>query len=257
MRIWNQWSVGPSILMYHSISDSSNEQFTVTKKDFHEQIVWLVSNGYEIIPLESMLLMLQAHDCTNLGKKVVITFDDGYKDFVVNALPILQDFGVAATVFLVTGMLAGVAKWNRYGSEVRLMTKDDACYIKERGISLGSHTSTHLNLLLLSDEEIEKQLNDSRETLIELGESFYSFSYPWGQWSSGLAGAVRAAGYKCALAVGEQTRLIAEDCYYLPRVTMSRDMSSKKFQRLLCRTGFETELRRKYRAIREAIVSSE
>jgi hypothetical protein len=84
-----------------------------------------------------------------------------------------------------------------------------------------------------------------------LGESFHAFSYPWGQWSPQVVEAVKASGYECAVAVGELTRLIAKDSYFLPRVSMTRDTDLPTFQALLTRTSAEMEIRRRYRVLRE------
>ena len=181
----------------------------------------------------------------------MITFDDGYQDLVDNALPILLDRGVPATVFLVTDMLGGRASWDESGTGERLMSEDEVRSIKAHGISLGSHTTTHANLTRLGHEELKRQLRGSRDRLAHLGESFHVFSYPWGQWSSLVADAVKTSGYECALAVGERMRLEAANAYCLPRITMRRDMDLKHFQSLLSRTRVEMELRRRYRILRE------
>ena len=242
--------VGPFILMYHSVTAISDDPYSVSVDAFREQVSWLSEGGFDVVPLSFLLRSIQARETAILKKKVVMTFDDGYQDFADNALPILLDRGVPATVFLVTEMLGGRASWNESGPDKRLMSEDDVRFIKANGISLGSHTATHARLTHLSKEEVQQQLGDSRDRLTDLGESFYAFSYPWGEWSRQVADAVKAAGYECALAVGEQTRLAAPNAYCLPRITMRRDMDLKHFQSLLTRTRVEMELRRGYQAAR-------
>lgn len=245
------FSIGPYILMYHSVDDNSEDLFSVSVEAFRQQMSWLSENGYEVVSLSFLLRSILSGNYRALRKKVVITFDDGTQDFITGALPILRDRAATATVFLVTGMLGMKTSWNGNGSDVPLMSEDQARYIKSQGISLGSHTSTHEKLPLLEGKMLERQLRDSYDSLICLGESFCSFAYPWGQWSPQVADAVRGAGYECAVAVGELTRLTAADAYCLPRITMTRDMDLKRFQSLLTRTRFELELRRRYRMLRE------
>lgn len=251
VRMMSRWGVGPSILMYHSISDNLNDPYSVTVNNFQKQILWLAEHGFEVISLSSMIQLVQARDYGSLSKKVVITFDDGYKDFAINALPILLDNGVPATVFLVTEMLGGVASWNKQASDVQLMSEDEVYIIKEKGISIGSHTCTHANLTLVENKELLRQLKNSREMLTHLGESFHAFSYPWGQWTQQISNTVKSSGYKCALSVGEWTRLTAENTYNLPRISMTRDMDLKRFKSILMRTTLEKEIRRQYRKLRE------
>lgn len=245
--------VGPFILMYHSIADNTDDPYAVSVDALREQISWLSEYGFKIVPLSFLLRSIQAGNYRILRKKVVITFDDGYQDFITNALPILLDHEVPATVFLVTDMLGGRASWSEAGTNVRLMSEAEVRYIKAKGISLGSHTATHENLTRLNHEDLQRQLKDSHDSLNRLGESFYAFSYPWGQWSGQVVDAVKAAGYECALAVGEQTRLTAANTYCLPRITMFRDMDLRFFQSYLTRTGVVKEIRRRYGAVLKRI----
>jgi len=233
--------------MYHAIDDCPDDPYSVPVDAFRRQVSWLLENGFEVVSLSFLLRSMQAGNYRALRKKVVITFDDGNEDFVTNALPILLDCGATATVFLVTEMLGGKASWNR---SVPLMSEDDVCGIKAQGISLGSHTATHARLTAQDRAELQRQLCDSRDALSSLGESFHSLAYPWGEWSRQVADAVQAAGYECALAVGEQTRLTAAHAYSLPRITMRRDLDIKRFRMLLTRTRVEMELRRGYRILR-------
>ncbi|MGA2226342.1 MAG: polysaccharide deacetylase family protein [Syntrophobacteraceae bacterium] len=243
--------VGPSILMYHSIVDSSDDPYAVSVGAFREQIRWLSEHGFEVVPLSILVRSIQTRKKGNLRKKVVITFDDGYKDFLDNALPILLSYRAPATVFLVTDLLGGRASWNESGMHAPLLSEDEVRCIKARGISLGSHTATHVNLPLLNREEMRRQLRDSHNRLTLLGETFYALSYPWGQWSRQVVDTVKASGYECATVVGEQTGFTADAIYLLPRITMTRNMDLRRFQSLLKRTLFEMELRRRYRKFRE------
>ena len=243
--------VGPFILMYHAVGDYPDDPYSVSVDAFRQQVSWLSGNGFEVVSLAFLYRSIQLKNYGVLRKKVVITFDDGYKDFITNALPILCDHGATATVFLVTDMLGGRAAWNQSGPHVPLMSEDEICRIKAQGISLGSHTATHARLTLLNHQELQRQLRDSYDALTRLGESFYSISYPWGQWSGQVVDAVKASGYECALAVGELTRLTVADTYCLPRITMTRDMDLTRFQSFLTRTRVEMEIRRRYRILRE------
>lgn len=243
--------IRPLILMYHSVSDDTDDPCSVSVDSFRDQMSWLTARGFEAVSLQFLLRSLQAGSYGALRKKVVITFDDGYRDFAVNALPILLEHRATATVFLVTGMPGGESSWQHPRKPMPLMTEDEIRHIKSYGISLGSHTATHAKLTDLNQDDLQRQLRDSYNTLTAFGESFYSISYPWGQWSSKVADAVKASGYECALAVGESTQLTVADTYCLPRATMARNMGLKHFQSLLTRTRIGMELRKGYRILRE------
>ena len=74
--------------MYHSIADNPDDPYTVPVDAFRKQISWLTRNGFEIVSLSFLLQSIETRNYGILRKKVVITFDDGYRDFVTNALPI-------------------------------------------------------------------------------------------------------------------------------------------------------------------------
>ncbi len=241
--------VGPFILMYHSISDNSDDPFSVSVSGFEEQMAWLSENGYEIVSLSYLIKSLKAGSYRKLAKKVVITFDDGYGDFITNAMPILLNYGATATVFLVTDMLGGKASWIKSGEQPRLMTEDEVRLIKSKGISIGSHTATHENLPLLSVEQLKRQVIDSYYMLTNLGESFYSFAYPWGQYSSIAVKTLKDSGFECAVTVGQHHKLSKSNMFTLPRVTMFLKMDISFFKKLMTRTNAELFLRRFYALI--------
>jgi peptidoglycan/xylan/chitin deacetylase (PgdA/CDA1 family) len=248
------WSPGPSVLMYHSISDRSKEPYSVSIAAFSRQISWLIENGFEIIPLSSLCRSINTNQCQRFKKKVVITFDDGYKNFLTNALPILQMFNAHATVFVVTDMLGGKSVWNKIAPDEKLMSEDEVRYIKSKGISIGSHTATHINLGKTDPKDIELQLQRSLDKIIEIGESFYSLSYPFGQWTRRVLPAVKACGYKCAMAVGEYTSMSSDNLFMLPRITMMNNIESGQFARIMKTSDLKKELRRSYRKLRKAMM---
>ncbi len=244
---------GPFILMYHSIKVGSPDPYSVPPDAFRRQLEALLEEGFEIVPLSSFLPLLQAGQVGALRKKAVLTFDDGYRDFAETALPILLEYRAPATVFLVTGMLGKSASWSRCSTGERLMSEREAHLVRASGFTLGSHTATHADLTSLGPHELKWQLHDSREVLTSLGEGFHAFSYPWGAWSPAAAQAVRDAGYRCALAVGESTACSAGNLYCLPRITMRRDLELERFRKLLARGALEAGVRRGCRRLRAAL----
>lgn len=242
--------IGPFILMYHSIADDSDDPYSVPVDAFRDQMSWLANKGYEVVPLSQLFDSLQAGKLRRLNKCVVITFDDGYRDFIDNALSVLLDYSATATVFLVTDMLGKKASWIKSGEQAKLMTEDDARDIKASGMSLGSHTATHADLNLLEQDKLQKQLVNSIGVLKDLGESFCPLAYPWGRRSPQVEQAVEAAGYECAVAVGEQMRLAVANRYRLPRVAMRKDLALKRFGSHFSRTNIEMDLRRIYSTVK-------
>jgi peptidoglycan/xylan/chitin deacetylase (PgdA/CDA1 family) len=228
----SRWGAGPFILMYHSIAEDGDDIFTVSANKFQDQISWLIEQGFEPVPLAAIVDSIKNCDYQALKHKVAFTFDDGCSDFLTSALPILIRHKAPATVFIVTDMLGEKASWSEKSKNIQLMDEDELRYIRAQGITLGSHTLTHVNLKNLNPEELDRQLKKSRTKLKDLGESFYAFSYPWGQWSDSILEAVQNSGYECAVGVGGKMRPNRVDIYHLPRITMRADINLKSFQAL-------------------------
>jgi peptidoglycan/xylan/chitin deacetylase (PgdA/CDA1 family) len=169
------------ILLYHSISENlfgkSNpySHINTSPAVFHEQMRWLKQAGYRSIDLGELVRGLE--DGADLEKAVVITFDDGYQDFLTDALPILKQCGFAATVFLATGRIQETSM--RFEG-VDYLAWSDVRELHEEGIRFGSHTVTHPDLRCLGPEQIEYELGYSKEVIEQkLGTAVTSFSYPF------------------------------------------------------------------------------
>lgn len=88
-----------NVLMYHRVCNPQDNPWKIiTSLENFEQHVRFLKNNYPILRF--------GDDCSNIQcPSVVITFDDGYKDNLVNALPVLEKYEVPATVFVSTGIL--------------------------------------------------------------------------------------------------------------------------------------------------------
>jgi peptidoglycan/xylan/chitin deacetylase (PgdA/CDA1 family) len=170
------------ILMYHSISDNlfgmSHPYFHINTlpEVFSQQMRWLRNAGYRSIDLKQACTGLEAG--TDLSRTIVITFDDGYRDFYTDALPILKQCGFSATLFLATDRIHD-APARIEGADY--LTWSDVRELHAEGIRFGSHTVSHPDLRSLGPEQIEYELGHSKEVLEEqLGVSIDAFSYPFG-----------------------------------------------------------------------------
>lgn len=64
-----------------------------------------MKNNFNVLTLAELI---RAKECGEIPDNVVVvTFDDGYRDFFDIAFPILQEEGVPATLFLTTGFVSG------------------------------------------------------------------------------------------------------------------------------------------------------
>jgi len=92
--------------------------------------------------------------------------------------------------------------------------------MSDAGFEIGAHTVSHPRLTLLSDDQLEHEIVDSKHALEDIiGREVVSFSYPYGDRDERVIEAVKAAGYKYAVS----TRLGAanlDGVFEIPRVNV-------------------------------------
>jgi peptidoglycan/xylan/chitin deacetylase (PgdA/CDA1 family) len=169
------------ILSYHSISNNlfgqSNPyyQINTAPEVFSRQMRWLKSQGYKAIQLSDLLAGLASGQ--DMSKRVVITFDDGYRDFLTEGFAVMKQCGFTATVFLVTDR---IRKTQMRYEGADYLTWRDVRELHAEGIRFGSRTVTHPDLRSMEPEQIDYELGYSKEIIEqELGAAVESFSYPF------------------------------------------------------------------------------
>jgi len=169
------------ILMYHSISDNlfgkshPYSHINTSPEVFRRQMRCLHQEGYRSIGLNELIKGFEVGSV--LTKTVVITFDDGYQDFLTEAMPVLKQHGFVATVFLATG---SIQQTSMRLEGVDYLTWREVRELHQEGIEFGSHTVTHPDLRCLGPEQIEYELGYSKEVIEQhLGTSINSFAYPF------------------------------------------------------------------------------
>jgi putative peptidoglycan lipid II flippase len=184
----------PRVLMYHSIArmDRDLNRVCVSPERFRQQLDWLHRNGLRGVSIRELR---QARERGAASRLVGLTFDDGYRDFLTSALPILERYGFTATLFIVAGLLGGENEWDG-GPRLPLLDKDELREVRARGMEIGSHGLWHVRLAGLDHATLRREVQDSRELLSGLlGEPVDGFCYPYGSLDGPAIRAVQEAGY--------------------------------------------------------------
>jgi peptidoglycan/xylan/chitin deacetylase (PgdA/CDA1 family) len=192
------------ILVYHSIcSDSAlnaHSGYSLPVEKFGRQMQYLHEEGYQCLDMSTFLKIKYANGQPP-GKGFVLTFDDGYEDFLTNAFPILERFKFTATVFLATNWVGGWNEWDGPDGKP-LLRWEQIVSLRKAGIIFGSHTCSHPRLLSLSNKEIWFELTASRQDLEnELGEEVKYLAYPYGESNIEIQALAEQAGYDAACGV--------------------------------------------------------
>jgi peptidoglycan/xylan/chitin deacetylase (PgdA/CDA1 family) len=174
------------ILMYHSISNDVDDYLhpyyrTVTSPErFEQQMRFLSHEGYQVLRITEAVSLLQETSELSVAldsqsPMVVITFDDGLRDFYTNAFPILDKFGFKASVFLTSGLIDKTFITGR-----ECLKTEEIKELAANGIEFGSHTVNHPQLKALSRNEIVHELAHSKKIIEDIiGYPVSLFSYPY------------------------------------------------------------------------------
>ena len=141
------------VITYHSISDGP-PPLCVGGRRFAEQLDFLLGEGWTCVTLRSLVDDLEFGRALG-SASFALTFDDGYRDFRDEALPILEERGLPATLFAISSpdreQLAG-------GIGAPLLRRDEIEDVARRGIEIGAHGVSHQRLTTLADDALEREL---------------------------------------------------------------------------------------------------
>ncbi len=179
-----------TVLAYHSVMREAgviNGEYSISEKDFADQLNWLKEEGYKTVALGDVARARSGGPALP-DKPLVITFDDGYKDNLYIAMPLLERYGFSATVFVVTDFIGQDA----------FLGWDEVLVLQKKGFSIGSHTVSHQPLAAIDEASARRELEVSREKLQAQGIDARFLAYPHGSHSQSIQMLVREAGYLAA-----------------------------------------------------------
>lgn len=226
-------AAGPKILVlnYHQIKDGSSDYLAVPVDDFDAQMAYLVDNGYIAITPDALLSALEG-ELELPPKPMLITFDDGYIDNYENAFPILQKYGLRATVFIIPALVGkeGYMDW------------EHLIEMEENGITMQSHTFHHIALEELPDDGLRVELLNSKLMLEDkLGHAVDFVAYPTGTYNLHIAAIAREVGYKGAFTIKYGNVDLGSNLFALERVPIFQTHTTMKdfYERINYRQSFE------------------
>lgn len=207
----------PVILTYHSISDGGSPT-QIPAGLFAEQMEWLHANT-RVAPLDDVVTAL-VNRAPLPQRTVVLTFDDGYRDFYTSAAPVLRRLKLPATVFQPTGLrdAANCALTNRWQPEAPLLDWTQIAELARDGFHFGAHSITHASLTDLQHEQANHEITGSKLELQQrTGQKVDFFAYPYGRWNRAVRDLVRRQ-YRAAVSTGAGVVQPDSDPFALPRV---------------------------------------
>ncbi len=190
----------PVVLCYHGVGRTSTAEdphfLRVPPGRFRAQVELLLNADYRFVRVSE--LGAQIRDGGSLHGLAALSFDDGWEDNHGVVLPILRSYGVPATVFVTTGLIAKPNPWTRDGA--RMMNVDQLCELVAAGFEIGAHTVSHPDLSRLDQATCLQEMTESRDTLAQIvGQSIDSFAYPYCAYGPAAVAAAQEAGFEVAV----------------------------------------------------------
>jgi peptidoglycan/xylan/chitin deacetylase (PgdA/CDA1 family) len=187
------------ILCYHSVGQPGWGVNDVPPALFRQQIAIAIEEGFRFVAPAEL------GRTGGTPRDLAITFDDGMTSVMTRAAPILAEFGIPWSVFVVSAWVEG------RGSFAQGTFLDWQELAQLTGIAeIGSHSATHPDFGRLESDRLEHELGESRRVIQrKLGVSCNSFAIPFGQsvnWTPAAQLAAGRAGYDLVYAQAEETR---------------------------------------------------
>ena len=213
-------------LMYHSVSAIGGPlgDLAVPPSRLAEQLGALTAAGYRLVGLAEGLDLMEAGSSNEAGgsdKLVAVTFDDGYRNFLTEGLPVLTQLGARVTLYASVGHLGDRAGWlGRWAPDFgRLLTWDELAEVADAGVEIGNHSLIHHPLDVLPPQQLREEIRRSHEELQQrLGLKVRGFAYPHGYNGRRVRELVRETGYDHATEVGRRLHRPGEHRFAVPRL---------------------------------------
>ena len=225
IRWINPFNNYANIIFYHRVNNYDSNPLT-TPTGVFEETMYAVSQNYNIVPLNALIEKIKNKKPIE-PKTVVITFDDGYKDNLLYAAPILQKYNIPATFFITSGYINTnrILPWDgQDGANNPLMSWDEVRELVRMGFDIGSHTVNHVNLGEVSMDIARREIIGSKEQIEEkINKRITAISYPFGRrkcFRSVMKEIIKEAGFDscCSGYGGKVTE--RSDLYNLYRISM-------------------------------------
>lgn len=212
---------GQPILTYHHVGPRPRgarlKGLYVPPKLFVRQMAELKAAGFQTPPFAEA-----ARGGANPQRNIFLTFDDGFRDVFMHALPVLVAQGYRAMLFLVSDLIGKTNEWQQRAGDV-VEPLMDPVQIREwlaAGMEIGAHTRTHPRLTQLSPAEAREEIVGSRKSLEDrFGVAVEHFCYPYGDWNPAVRDLVQAAGFATACTTMPGVNLTGQSPWELRRFT--------------------------------------
>ncbi len=183
------------VLLYHHIRPQAEaalkrqDSLNVYPGFFDLQMKYLIEHGYNTIFADVLINSLKTHSALP-PKSILVTVDDGYRDFSQDAFPIVQKYGIKVNLMIATGLIGGEDN----------MSWDQINQIKQSGLAyFVDHTWSHYAIGYGNMDKIQFEIKTAKQQLEEhTGQPVNIFAYPYGSFNNNAISILQIDGFSGA-----------------------------------------------------------
>lgn len=198
-----------------------SKKLFITPELFEKHLLWLLGWKYNPLSAEEFKKFLFCGEEIPY-KSYLIVLEDGYKDFITYAHPILKRYRIPALIFLVVNSIGDYNRWDNSKYEI-LSIEDISTLNKTTMITFGLQSKTNKDLTKIPEEELHDEIVRSKLLLEEIvNYKVEFFNYPKGKTNSKVKAVIDQAGIPVAFInkAGQVTTL--EDFFSIPSIKLSQ-----------------------------------
>jgi peptidoglycan/xylan/chitin deacetylase (PgdA/CDA1 family) len=196
------------VLCYHAIPPQHAADFSAQMEMLRRYCIPVAPNHTGTVPANKRF--------------AAVTFDDGHKSVLENAIPVLIRYQIPCAIFFITELFGQPAPWaglKGYDPEDTYLREDDIAHLPNWLVIVGSHTATHPRLPRMAASHRLRELADSRTRLQQLtGQPIELFAFPYGAQNSDCVRDAAKAGYERVFTVEPKSAFRRPNEYVTGRV---------------------------------------
>lgn len=222
------------VLCYHRFSNGELDSMSIKTKMFEEQVAWLKTNGYSVIPLDTAMGYINGKVKSIPAKPVVITVDDGHKSVYTDMVSVVKKYKIPVTLFVYPSAISN-AKYAMTWEQIRELESTKLFHVE-------SHTYWHPNFKKekkkLSEQEyakfVDKQLAGAKKKLEEkTGHEVKYLAWVFGIYDDGLLTDAKKAGYAAAFTIDRKHAASSDNPMALGRYMVVSKHTIKDFEHMV------------------------
>ncbi|MDE3057068.1 MAG: polysaccharide deacetylase family protein [Bacteroidota bacterium] len=212
------------VLMYHRVTNEipakTKHHIYVTCAEFERQLRFLSRKRFSTLRFLDLRDIVEGNKVLP-RKPVLLTFDDGYEDNFTYAFPLLKNYGMTATIFLIGDSSIKTNVWDSSSGEpeAKLLEDEQVRAMEEYGIEFGAHSMTHRKLTDITFSECRAEIAGSKSEIEKrTGARVVAFAYPYGAVNADIKKQVMNAGFMFGVATDSGGRNFWQDFFQVRRI---------------------------------------